>query len=102
MDANAPAERYLWWATVGEIVLLGWLALLLAASVAGSGGFLAGYSRTVRALVLGFVLVELAVPAWILVDVRRRNLDPVWVHVAAMPLVNLFGLAAYVEERKRR
>ena len=52
---------------------------------------------------LAFVAVELLIPAWVFVDLRRREDEPsgLWVHAVAMPLVNVFGLLGYLEERRR-
>jgi hypothetical protein len=50
-----------------------------------------------------FLASELLVPLGVSVDVRRRggDVDPVWVHAAALPLVNVVGLLAYLEDRRR-
>jgi hypothetical protein len=37
----------------------------------------------------------------VFVDARRRGIDGVWVHVAALPVVNVVGVAAYLLERER-
>lgn len=99
---DEAAERFLVVVTAGEVVLLGTISLMLAASVFGDGTFLADSSRTLRLAGLVFAVVEMLVPVWILADVwRREDADPVWIHVAAMPLINLVGLAAYLSERNR-
>ena len=98
------ADRHLLLAfVVPEVLLGGWLAVLLGLSLAGSGSFLATYSVAVRATLFTLVVLEVAIPLFVAVDGRRRPDDPdsVWVHAAAMPVVNLFGIVAYLEDRKR-
>jgi hypothetical protein len=101
---NRDAERALVGMTVSEIGALALVAFLLASSLFGDGFFLADTSRTLRAAALGFVVFELLVPLWVYVDIRRQAEPPdrVWIHVAAMPVINLFGLVAYLVERSRR
>jgi len=99
---DAAAERYLVVLTLGEVLLLCYLAALLAHGLFGDGTFLVDVPRSRRLVALAVLVVEAAVPSWILFDVRGHDVDTVWVHVAAMPLVNLLGLLAYLDERKRR
>jgi hypothetical protein len=98
---NRDAERALVGMTIAEVGALVAVGCLLALSLFGGGSFLADTSRLVRALALGFVLIEVLVPLWIYVDIRRRTDDPdrAWIHVGAMPVINLFGLAAYLTTR---
>ena len=100
---NRDAERALIGMTIGEVSFLILVGCLLVLSLFGNGSFLADISRPVRFLALGFIVVELLVPLWVSVDIRRRtdNPDRVWIHVAAMPVINLFALAAYVADRSR-
>jgi hypothetical protein len=100
---NRDAERALIGMTIGEVGLLLLIGGLLTLSLFGGGSFLADTSRSVRALALGFIVVELLVPLWVYFDIRRRtdNPDRVWIHVAAMPVINLFALAAYFADRSR-
>jgi hypothetical protein len=102
-SVNSDAERALIGITLGEVGLLVLLGGLLVSSLFGGGSFLADTSRAVRAAALAFVIVEVAVPLYVLLDVRRRTDDPdrVWIHVAAMPVINLFALAAYLADRSR-
>jgi hypothetical protein len=100
---NRDAERALIGMTVGEVGLLVLIGCLLVLSLFGNGSFLGDISRSVRFLALGFIVVELLVPLWVYFDIRRRtdNPDRVWIHVAAMPVINLFALAAYFADRSR-
>jgi hypothetical protein len=102
-SVNSDAERALVGITLGEVGLLVLLGGLLVLSLFGGGSFLADTSRAVRAAALAFVIVEVAVPLYVLLDVRRRTDDPdrAWIHVAAMPVINLFALAAYFADRAR-
>lgn len=96
-------ERALWFWLIPEILLLLGLRYLLAASLVGQANAASAYPRTLRWAALPFVTVELLIPAWIFYDVRRRPeaTSTIWVHAAAMPVVNLFGLLGYLEERRR-
>ncbi len=98
---NAGTERALLGMTLAEVALLAVIGVMLVLSLFGDGSFLADTSRAVRAAALVFVVVELLVPLWIIFDIRRRTDDPdyMWIHVAAMPVINLFGLAAYLADR---
>ena len=93
-------ERVLWIWTVCELALL---VVVLWNSVFGASGFLSSVSRQVRLGALGFVVMELLVPLWVFFDLRRRGDDSgtMWAHVAAMPFLNLFGLVAYLDYRRR-
>lgn len=59
--------------------------------------------RWIRLGGVAFLIIELLIPLWVYVDIRRRESSPgmFWVHVAAMPGINLLGLYAYLDERKR-
>ena len=63
----------------------------------------ATYSPTVRLGALLFVCLELLIPLGAFLDIRRRSDDPdtMWVHAAAMPLINLLGVLASLEDRQR-
>jgi 4-amino-4-deoxy-L-arabinose transferase-like glycosyltransferase len=100
MDADSP---FLLLFVVLQTLLLGALAVLLAFGFAGTGGAFAGLGPVARAAALLVVLLELAVPLAVYVDIRRRtdDPDPVWVHAAMMPVINILGLVAYLEDRQR-
>ena len=86
-----------------ESALLGLLALGLVQGFLGHPGTFSGLSTLSRAAVLIAVVVEFAIPLAVYVDVYRRTDGPdwVWVHAATMPVVNLLGLVAYLEDRNR-
>ena len=86
-----------------EAVLLGYLAVQLAAGFTGSSGLFPAIGPLVRGTLLLLVVLELAVPLAVYVDIRRRpdDPDPVWVHAAMMPVINILGLVAYLEDRQR-
>ena len=88
---------------VPELVLLSLLALLLGLSLTGRSSFAATYSFVIRLAAFLFVLVEILIPAGVYLDVRRRPDDPdlTWVHAAAVPVVNVLGVVAYLEDRQR-
>jgi len=50
-----------------------------------------------------FLGSELLVPVAVYLDIRRRpdDVDPLWIHAAAMPILNVFGVLAYLEDRRR-
>ena len=102
-DAIENAEHVLWIWTLGEVALLAWVGWLLVKSLVWNTGVLVTLSLPLRLAGLAFVVVQLLVPLSVYLDLRRREENPghFWVHVAAMPLVNLLGLLAYLDERKR-
>jgi hypothetical protein len=75
---------------------------VVAASLLDRTALLTSFSRTARLLALGFLTVELLVPAWLYYDIRKRDGDRVWLHASVMPLVNLLAIAAYISERNAR
>ncbi|WP_178916246.1 hypothetical protein [Natronomonas gomsonensis] len=85
---------------VAELLTLTGAFSVVAASLLGRTTLLASFSRTARLLALGFLTVELLVPAWLYYDIRKRGGDRVWLHASVMPVVNLLAVAAYVSERK--
>lgn len=101
MDDDAEWLLWLWLA--GEIGLLLALFALLSASLLGETSLTASFSRPLRAGALAFVTVELMIPLVVYLDLRRRTDEPgtMWLHAAAMPLVNVLGFLAYLEERRR-
>lgn len=96
-------DRVLWIWTIGEVLVLLAVGWLLLNSLVGPAGALASISREVRLAGLAFVTFQLLVPLAVFLDVRRRDDRPgyLWVHVAAMPVLNVFGLVGYLEERSR-
>lgn len=99
-DASEPS---LWPLTVAELAALAAAFVLLAASLTGATPLLASVSRTARLAALAFVAVELLIPAYVVYDSRRSGLETseLWVHAAAMPVISLFALVGYVDERRR-
>lgn len=97
------AERVLWIWTGGELVGLLVVFWFLWGSLFGGTGELTRVSREVRLAGLAFVIFQLLVPLAVYLDLRRRVDDPdyMWVHVAAMPILNVFGLFGYLEARRR-
>lgn len=84
---------------LGAVLVLFWL---LAASLARRTTLLSSGSRPVRIGAVAFLTVELLIPLWVLLDLRRRPDDPghFWMHVAATPGINIFGLLAYLQTRE--
>ena len=100
--ADESTERVLWIWTAPELAAIAVLGWLLIESLTGRATFLSSVSRQLRLGALAFVVVELLVPLWVYLDLRRRDdSGTMWVHVAAMPLLNLFGLVAYLDYRRR-
>ncbi|MFC7027498.1 hypothetical protein ACFQJ5_07695 [Halomicroarcula sp. GCM10025324] len=100
----AAEERQLLLAlVVPELVALSLFLLLLGLSLTGRSSFAATYSVSIRLAAFTFVLVEILIPAGVYLDVRRRPDDPdlTWVHAAAVPVVNVLGVVAYLEDRRR-
>lgn len=59
-------------------------------------------SRQIRMAALVFLGIELLIPLCVYIDIRQspEESDMIWVHVAAMPVLNFFGLVAYLVDRK--
>lgn len=100
--SERAGHELLWVWTVGELLLVVALFWLLAASLLGETTLLSSMSRTIRLGAVAFLAVELLIPLWVFFDLRRRPDDPgsFWMHVAAMPGINIFGLLAYLQARK--
>ena len=97
-------EARLWPLIVSELLFLVGGFALVAASLLGRTTYLTGYSVRLRLVALAFLVVELLVPLGVYLDLRRRPDDPdrTWLHAAVMPVVNVFGVLAYLEERRRK
>lgn len=102
-DVMERAERVLWIWTGGEVLVLLVFGWLLWGSVFDGSAFLSAVPRQLRLAGLAVVVFQLLVPVVVFLDVRRRDDRPgyLWVHVAAMPVLNVFGLVGYLEERSR-
>ena len=102
-DGGDHEESYLLLA-VSELFVVAVGLVVVLASLLGRTTYLAGYSQRLRLVALAFLTVELLIPLGVYVDLRRRpdDPDPAWVHAVAMPVVNVLGLFAYLEERRRR
>jgi hypothetical protein len=96
-------ERVLWMWTAQELAVFVVVGALLVAGLVGETTLWTSVSRRLRLGALAFVAVQLLAPLWVYVDLRRRGDDSgtMWVHVAAMPLLNVFGLVAYLDYRRR-
>ena len=101
--ADDATEPNLWPLTVAELSGLVLAFVLVAASLAGATTLLSSFSRELRLAALAVLAVELLIPAYVFYDTRRSGLETseVWVHAAAMPVISLFALAGYVDERRR-
>lgn len=93
----------LWPLTIAELAGIALAGIVLVASLTDATTLLASVSRPVRLAALAFVVVELLIPAYVYFDSRRAGLvtSDVWVHAAAMPVISLFALVGYVDERRR-
>lgn len=87
-----------------ELSIVGVALGVVAGSLLGWTTLLAGYSVGLRAAALLFLLAELAIPLAVSVDLRRRPDDPdvTWLHAVSLPVINVFGVLAYIEERRRK
>ena len=100
-------HRLLWLWTAPELLALLAVFGLLVTSLLGTpplfAGELSAISRPLRIAGAAFVAIELLIPAgiWIDLEGHQGNGGSIWVHVAAMPLLNLFGLVAYLQDRQR-
>jgi len=89
-------ERILWvWTGTELLALVAFFLLFAPAALTGRGfgSFPAGFVRVAWL----FLLLELLIPLVVYADMRRRgDIDHTWLHIAAAPLLNLVGLAAYL------
>ena len=101
---SAPGDRVLRAWVAAELAVLAGASVVVAASLAGATDLLADVPRRYRVAALGFLIVELCIPAWIYWDVRRRSgmATTTWVSVGATPVLNLIGFVVYLLERRRR
>ena len=100
-------HRLLWLWTAPELLALVAVFGLLIASLLGTPPAFAEeletVSRPLRVAGVAFVALELLIPLWIWIDLERHqgSAGSLWVHVAAIPLLNLCGLVAYLQDRQR-
>ena len=96
-------ERVFWLWTLLELGVFSVVFLLLASSTLGGGSFLTTVSHQMRLIAMGVLAIQVLIPLFVYFDIRRRpnGSDPIWIHVAAMPVLNIFGLIAYLEDRSR-
>ena len=93
----------IWIWTASELFALVVLFGLLVGSLTGTTTVFASFDRTLRIAGLVVVAVELLIPVVVFFDLRRRpDADAFWLHVAAMPGINVFGLLAYLVARSDR
>lgn len=88
---------------VPELLLLGVAFAVVAGSLLGWTTLLTGYDVPLRVAALVFLALEILIPVGVYADLRRRPDETglTWVHAAAVPVVNLVGVVAYLEERGR-
>lgn len=103
-DGETEYEPRLWPFLVSELLFLAGGVVVVAASLLGRTALLTGYSVRLRAAALVVLTVELLIPLGIYLDLRRSPDDPDtgWLHAAVMPGINVFGLVAYLEDRRRQ
>ena len=97
----ADDYAFLWWWTAAELAALLGAGYLVALSLTGEPTTISFVPRALRLAALGFVAVELLIPLAVYLDLRRHPgpTGTFWVHMTAMPLLNLLGLVAYLVHR---
>lgn len=100
---DEATHRVLWVWTASELLVVSGALGLLVASLVGMTTIFSSLARPVRIAAVLFLLVELSIPLWVYADIGQRETAPdaFWIHVAAMPGINFFGLVAYLQERRR-
>lgn len=96
----SDTDGVLWAFTLPE--LLGYLLALavIVGSLLGATTLFSGYSAALRTAAAVAIAVQLAAPLAVYFDCRRRGDSAgIWVHVAAVPVIGIFGLIAYCESR---
>ncbi len=98
-----PSERAVHIMIVPELFGLFVVWCMLVASLVGYTSLFTSYSRLLRLGSVAFLTLELAIPVGVYLDLRRRTDDPdsMWIHAAALPVVNILGAIAYIEDRQR-
>ena len=96
-------ERAVHFMVLPEVVGLFVLWGLLVAGFLGYTTAFTSYPPSLRLAAVAFLTLEWAIPLGVFLDLRRRSddPDPMWIHAAALPVVNVFGVVAYLEDRKR-
>lgn len=85
-----------------EALLHGAIAVAIVGTFTGHTTLFASVHPALRALAVLALLSFAIAPLWVFYDVRRADDSFVWVHAVMLPLVNLFGLAAYLHHRSQR
>jgi len=101
--ADPGTDRVLHLLLLPELVAIGVVVALLAYSLVADTALLSSYSRTLRVAAAVLLSTDLIAPLAVWIDMRRRgdDVDAVWIHAAALPLVNVIGVAAYLQDRDR-
>lgn len=111
-DVDDPGERtsdavrgpFLALLVLLEVAFLGWVLSVVVRSLLGGTAVLDAYAVGLRVTAAAFLAVEMLIPLVVYVDLLRRPDDPdlEWMHATIMPVVNVLGAVAYLEERRRR
>ena len=98
-ESDAQVLRiFLVWEIGALLVLFG----IVAGTFLGIETPASPYDRSLRLAAAAFFAVELLIPLAVFLDARgREGVDEIWVHVSAMPIVNVVGLLGYLDARKR-
>ena len=96
-------EQAVHWLVLPEVVALFVLWLVLLSGLLEVTSAFTSYPISLRLAAVVFVTLEWAIPLGVYLDLRRRDDDPdrMWMHAAAMPVVNILGVIAYLEDRQR-
>jgi steroid 5-alpha reductase family enzyme len=99
----ADDDISLHWLVLPEVVALFVLWVVILSGLLGVSTAFTSYPLSLRLAGLAFLTLEWAIPLGVYLDLRRRDDDPdrMWVHAAALPVVNLLGVIAYLEDRRR-
>jgi len=98
-ESDAQVLRiFLVWELGALLVLFG----IVAGTFVGIETPASPFDRSLRIAALAFFAVELLIPLAVYLDMRgRESVDEIWLHVSAMPVVNVVGLLGYLDARNR-
>ncbi len=101
--ADPETERVLHLLLVPELVAIAAIVLALVYSLVAETTLFSSYSRSLRLALAAVLSTDLLAPLAVYLDMRLsgREVDAVWIHAAALPLVNVIGVAAYLVDRDR-
>lgn len=97
-------ESFLWWLTLSEILFLIILFFMLIGDILGYNQLFNFLSYKTKIIAVLFLVIELLIPFIVYIDVKRTGdqINSIWIHASAMPIVNIFGIIAYLIQKNQK